>query len=107
MGRIETVQELWHLWNVGEHGAGNHLLHEDIRLRPATANWRTYEGYDEIAQLGTELAEQGISITSTPLAWEEMGDDVLVTGRSRITTRGHARTTTSSGSSASATTAWR
>lgn len=88
--RIETVQRLWHAWNTGVHDGVLGLLCEDAIVRPLELTVRSFQGREQLDTLRTDLERLGIRVLSTPFAWEERGDCVIVTGRARIVRRGSA-----------------
>jgi ketosteroid isomerase-like protein len=69
-----------HVWHAGERGDLETVLahcHDNVIVRPAP-QWETYEGHDGFRRLYADLADQGITWTSTVQAWEQQGTDVLI-----------------------------
>ncbi|HEX2233046.1 MAG TPA: nuclear transport factor 2 family protein [Thermoleophilaceae bacterium] len=88
---LRIVKDLWEvLESDGLQASLERMLehaHEDIELRPYMAEGRVLRGVEEIrAFMQQELAE-GATIQASPWSFEEVGDDVIVSGSVRIRRR--------------------
>lgn len=60
------------------------ICHEDCRFSPASGEGRVLEGHDEIRAYFSEALAAGMSVSVRPRAFEENGDEVVVSGSTRV-----------------------
>jgi hypothetical protein len=85
------VKELWAVLESEGPLASLELMlehsHEDVELRPYMAEGRVLRGVDEIREYMREELAAGAMLRASPWTFEEVGDDVIVTGSIRVQRR--------------------
>ena len=88
---LRQVKDWWQVFENDGLLAGLELMlanaHEDIELRPFVGDGRVFRGADEIREfMRTEIAG-GATLSGTPWNFEEIGDEVVVSGSLRVQRR--------------------
>lgn len=60
------------------------ICHEDCRFSPPSSEGRVLEGHDEIRAYFSEALAAGTSVSVRPRTFEENGDEVVVSGSTRV-----------------------
>jgi hypothetical protein len=88
---LRIVKESWAvLESEGPLASVERLLehaHEYVELRPYMAAGRVLHGVDEIRKYMRDELAAGATIHALPWSFEEVGDDVIVTGSIRVQRR--------------------
>ena len=60
------------------------ISHQDCRFSPPSAEGRVLEGHEEVRAYFREALAAGTSVTVRPRIFEEHGDEVVVSGSTRV-----------------------
>jgi hypothetical protein len=85
---MKTVKGFWDALQRGETIPAVEAMllncHEDVEFRPYFADGRTFHGIDEIRAFFRERAAAGASMHASAWSFDEIDDDVVVTGSVRV-----------------------
>lgn len=85
---VRAVKEAFRVFSDGGAMAGVEALllisHQNCRFRPPSAEGRMLEGHDEIRAYFSEALAAGTSVSVRPRIFEENGDEVVVSGSTRV-----------------------
>jgi ketosteroid isomerase-like protein len=89
---LRLVKDLWQVFESEGLLASLELMlanaHEDVEVRPSLlASGRVFRGPDEIRDFVRKEIAEGATIHGTPWNFEEIGDEVVVTGSLRVQRR--------------------
>lgn len=88
---LRAIQEAFRVFTDGGTIAGVeallHISHRDCRFSPPSASGRVLEGHDEVLAFYGEVAAEGASISVRARSFTEEGDEVVVSGSTRLMRR--------------------
>jgi ketosteroid isomerase-like protein len=61
--------------------------HEDVELSPYIGEGRVFHGTEEVREFMRRQLEEGAVVSASPWNFEEIGDDVIVSGSIRVQRR--------------------
>jgi ketosteroid isomerase-like protein len=88
---LRKVKDIWQVFETEGPLASLELMlahaHEDIELRPFVGAGRVFRGVDEFREFMRQQLAEGATLNVAPWTFEEVGDDVIVTGSLRVQRR--------------------
>lgn len=85
---LQTVKGFWDVLESDGLLASMELMfehcHEDVELRPYVGGGRVFRGIEQAREFFRQQQAEGATLHASPWSFEEVGDDVVVSGSIRV-----------------------
>jgi hypothetical protein len=85
---LRTVKGFWDVLESDGLLASTELVfehcHEDVEFRPYVGGGRVFHGIEETREFVRQQEAEGATLHASPWSFEEVGDDVVVSGSIRV-----------------------
>ena len=85
---LRTVKGFWDMLESDGLLASMELVfehcHEDVEFRPYVGGGRVFHGIEDVREFVRQQLAEGATLHASPWSFEEVGDDVVVSGSIRV-----------------------